>query len=104
MLAAPIQKNGTTATPPDDLDNVLQEGLAEVFAQQFDNVAIRPAACVTRPLISTALALHRPSTMGCSSPCSPLEPHAVPVQDDSVKPCVHGGKRGRTSSSPSARS
>ena len=104
VLAAPLQKNGTTATPPDDLDNLLQEGLAEFCAQEFDNVAIQAAACVTRPLISTALALQPPSTMGCSSRCSPLEPHAVPEQDVSVKRRVRGGKRWRTSSSPSARS
>ena len=104
VLAAPVQKDGMTATPPDDLVNLLQEGLAKFCAQEFDNVAIRAAACVTRPLISTAPALQPPSTMGCSCPCSPLEPHAVPVQDVSVKCRIRGGNRWRTSSSPSTLS
>ena len=83
---------------PEDLDNLLQEGLAEFYTQDFDNVTARAASCVTPPLISIARSLQLPSSMGCSS--SPL-PDAVPVQDVSVKRRVHGGEKWRQPSSVS---
>ena len=83
---------------PEDLDNLLQEGLAEFCTQDYDSVTARAASCVTPPLISIGTTLQPPSSMGCSS--SPL-PHAVPVQDVSVKRCVRGGKKWRQPSSVS---
>ena len=102
VLAATVQKSSQIAPPPDDLDILLQEGLAEFCAQEFNTVAVSAAACVTQTLSSKIPALQQPSIMAASGPYSPLEPHAVPMQDVSVKRRVRGGKRWRTSSSPSA--
>ena len=82
----------------EDLDNLLQEGLAEFCTQDSDSVTARAALCVTPPLISIATTLQPPSSRGCSS--SPL-PHAVPVQDVLVKRRVRGGKKWRQPSSVS---
>ena len=83
---------------PEDLDNLLQEHLAEFCIQDYDSVTARAASCVKPPLISEATTLQPPSSMSCSS--SPL-PHAVPVQDVSVKHRVRAGKKWRQPSSVS---
>ena len=62
------QKSSKIAPPPDDLDILLQEGWAEFCAQDFHNVTLPAAACVTQTLNSENPALQPPSTVAESGP------------------------------------